>query len=103
MNANAISALKKMKDFTEEGVESGTEGGLFGELVIREPEGFRNHSLLALLLEQPWDDPLITQPLQRHLYSGEHMVFCRNQEDELSVVSLNFTNNYYCTETNIFE
>ncbi|XP_049950240.1 MOXD1 homolog 1-like isoform X1 [Schistocerca serialis cubense] len=87
-NAQAISVLKRMRGFTEEGVTEGADegtGGLFGELVIREPEEFRNRSLVAHLQDLPWSDPLLASPVEQRLYAGKHMVFCRTREDDLAI------------------
>jgi hypothetical protein len=85
LNERAINALKNMKDYT---VEVDNSGGLFGELVIKEPMEFRNKSFMSHLYEHPWDERLLTQKIEESFYSGQHMVFCRKWDDTLAIVSL---------------
>jgi hypothetical protein len=77
-----------MKEFTvqtEEGAEH--TAGLFGELVISEPEEFRNRSFTSHLVLLPWSEKLLTQRIEESLYAGKHMVFCRKHDDQLAIVS----------------
>jgi len=84
-----------MKEFTvqtEDG--AGYPAGLFGELVISEPDEFRNRSFTSHLVLLPWSEKLLTQRIEESLYAGKHMVFCRKHDDQLAIVSnhsVNFT------------
>jgi len=92
-NSRAISALKQMKEFTvqtEDG--AGHSAGLFGELVISEPDEFRNRSFTSHLVLLPWSEKLLTQRIEESLYAGKHMVFCRKHDDQLAIVSNNSVN-----------
>jgi hypothetical protein len=75
-----------MKEFTEES-EDGDAGGLFGKLVISEPNEFRNRSFTSHLVELPWTEKLLTQRVEESFYAGQHMVFCRKIDDQLAIVS----------------
>jgi hypothetical protein len=79
-----------MKEFTVE-TEDGTgySAGLFGELVISEPDEFRNRSFTSHLVLLPWSEKLLTQRVEESLYAGKHMVFCRKHDDQLAIVSKN--------------
>ncbi|XP_023716021.1 MOXD1 homolog 1 isoform X2 [Cryptotermes secundus] len=86
-NSRAISALQQMKEFTveaEDGDAAGS-GGLFGELVISEPEEFQNRSFTSHLVELPWTEKLLTQRVEESFYAGKHMVFCRKHDDQLAI------------------
>jgi hypothetical protein len=78
-----------MKEFTVEDGDGGPggPGGLFGELVISEPDEFRNRSFTSHLVELPWTERLLTQRVEESLYAGKHMVFCRKHDDQLAIVS----------------
>lgn len=90
-NQRAINALKAAKDFTIEG-EGDAEragagpGGLFADLVIREPSQFKNRTFTEHLLALPWTAEDFTSRLEEVL-SSSHMSFCRLQDDQLAVVS----------------
>lgn len=92
-NQRAILALKAAKDFTIEG-EGDPEGagagpgGLFADLVIREPAQFRNRTFTEHLLALPWTEADFTLRLEEFL-SRSHMAFCRLQDDQLAVVCIN--------------
>jgi hypothetical protein len=64
-----------------------SSGGLFGKLVISEPDEFRNRSFTSHLVELPWTEKLLTQRVEESLYAGKHMVFCRKHDDQLAIVS----------------
>lgn len=87
-----------MKEFTVQ-TEDGAEhsAGLFGELVISEPDEFRNRSFTSHLVQIPWSEKLLTQQIEESLYSGKHMVFCRKHDDQLAIVSNNIHNHYSAT------
>ncbi|KAK3914348.1 MOXD1-like protein 1 [Frankliniella fusca] len=88
-NQRAILALKAAKDFTIEG-EGDPEGagagpgGLFADLVIKEPSQFRNRTFSEHLLALPWTEPDFTLRLEEVL-SSHHMAFCRLMDDQLAV------------------
>lgn len=77
-----------MKEFTvETGDGAGHPAGLFGELVISEPDEFRNRSFTSHLVLLPWSEKLLTQRVEESFYAGKHMVFCRKHDDQLAIVS----------------
>ena len=77
-----------MKEFAvETGDGAGNSGGLFGELVISEPDEFRNRSFTSHLVLLPWSEKLLTQRVEESFYAGKHMVFCRKHDDQLAMVS----------------
>jgi hypothetical protein len=88
-NNRAISVLQQMKEFTEEAEygDAAGSGGLFGQLVISEPDEFRNRSFTSHLVELPWTEKLLTQRVEESFYAGQHMVFCRKNDDQLAIVS----------------
>ncbi|KOB69178.1 MOXD1-like protein 1 [Operophtera brumata] len=55
------------------------------ELVIWEPSEFRNKSFMAHLNEMPWQEPLLTKQIQKSLYYGLHMTFCKKRDDSWGV------------------
>ncbi|KAH9627764.1 hypothetical protein HF086_011142, partial [Spodoptera exigua] len=76
--------------FLSSGAEQGVQGddqgvGLMKELVIWEPPEFRNKSFMAHLNEMPWAEPLLTEQIEKTLYKGMHMTFCKKRDDSLGV------------------
>lgn len=57
------------------------------ELVIKEPLEFGNKSFMAHLNEMPWSEPLLTEQIEKTLYSGLHMTFCKKNDDSWGAVS----------------
>lgn len=57
------------------------------ELLIREPPEFRNKSFIAHLNEMPWSEPLLTEQIEKTLYKGAHMTFCKKRDYSLGAVS----------------
>ncbi|KAI8439306.1 hypothetical protein MSG28_013137 [Choristoneura fumiferana] len=55
--------------------------GLMKELIIREPPEFRNKTFMAHLNEMPWSEPLLTEQIEKTLYKGMHMTFCKKRDD----------------------
>jgi hypothetical protein len=87
-NSRAVSVLKQMKEFAvETGDGAGNSGRLFEELVISEPDEFRNRSFTSHLVLLPWSEKLLTQRVEESFYAGKHMVFCRKHDDQLAMVS----------------
>lgn len=58
--------------------------------MIWEPPEFRNKSFMAHLNEMPWAEPLLTEQIEKTLYKGMHMTFCKKRDDTYAVVSTNF-------------
>lgn len=85
MNEEAISTLKKMADFS---IEGDTENSLFDSLIIEEPEEFHNRSFISHLHKLPWSEELLTQTIEKTVYRGKHMTFCRLHNDSLQTVSM---------------
>lgn len=70
----------------EQGVQGDDQGvGLMKELVIWEPPEFRNKSFMAHLNEMPWAEPLLTEQIEKTLYKGMHMTFCKRRDDTWGV------------------
>ncbi|XP_045500317.1 MOXD1 homolog 1-like [Colias croceus] len=55
--------------------------GLMKGLVIKEPPEFRNKTFMAHLNEMPWSEPLLTEQIEKTLYRGWHMTFCKKRDD----------------------
>lgn len=70
-----------------EAEDAAGSGGLFRDLVISEPDEFRNRSFTSHLVELPWTEKLLTQQVEESFYVGQHMVFCRKNDDQLAIVS----------------
>ncbi|KAJ1521461.1 hypothetical protein ONE63_003129 [Megalurothrips usitatus] len=86
-NQKAILTLKAARDFTIEGegdAQGAGPGGLFADLVIKEPTQFRNRTFTEHLLALPWTEVDFTSRLEAVL-SSSHMAFCRLQDDQLAV------------------
>lgn len=58
------------------------------ELVIWEPSEFRNKSFMAHLNEMPWAETLLTEQIEKRLYKGMHMTFCKKKDDTWGVVRI---------------
>lgn len=56
--------------------------------MIWEPPEFRNKSFMAHLNEMPWAEPLLTEQIEKTLYKGMHMTFCKKRDDTWGVVSI---------------
>ncbi|KAL0821651.1 hypothetical protein ABMA28_005092 [Loxostege sticticalis] len=55
--------------------------GLMKELIIREPVEFQNKTFMAHLNEMPWSERLLTEQIEKTLYKGSHMTFCKKRDD----------------------
>ncbi|RVE51429.1 hypothetical protein evm_003984 [Chilo suppressalis] len=69
--------------YSEETVMQGDDQGvgLMKELIIREPAEFRNKTFMAHLNEMPWSESLLTEQIEKTLYKGMHMTFCKKRDD----------------------
>jgi hypothetical protein len=76
-----INKDSSLQSYDDQGV------GLLGQLVIKEPQEFRNKTFIAHLNEIPWNEPLLTKRIEDTLYKGKHMTFCRKRDDSLAAVS----------------
>lgn len=85
INEEAISTLKKMAEFS---IDNSEENNLFDNLIIQEPEEFQNRSFTSHLQKLPWTEQLFTQPIERTVYRGKHMTFCRLFNDSLQTVGV---------------
>ncbi len=70
-----------MPDYT---IDEPEEANLFQELVISEPVEFQNKTFSQHLLDLPWKE--IFQRVEDMFYYGNHMTFCRLQNDSLALV-----------------
>ncbi|GBP39913.1 MOXD1 homolog 1 [Eumeta japonica] len=71
--------MQHNEDTAMQGDDQGV--GLLKELLIKEPFEFRNKSFIAHLNEMPWTEPLLTEQIEKTLYSGTHMTFCKKRDD----------------------
>ncbi|XP_061718923.1 MOXD1 homolog 1-like [Cydia pomonella] len=55
--------------------------GLMKELIIREPAEFQNKTFLAHLNQMPWSESVLTEQIEKTLYKGMHMTFCKKRDD----------------------
>ncbi|XP_014472209.1 PREDICTED: MOXD1 homolog 1 [Dinoponera quadriceps] len=76
-----MSALKAMRDYTEEREND----NVFTQLVIQEPPEFQNRTMAEHILAMPWADELLANSIERNLYQGRHMTFCRKRDDKLAL------------------
>ncbi|XP_045451194.1 MOXD1 homolog 1-like [Melitaea cinxia] len=77
-----LEAFTKDRVVDPTGWEGDDQGvGLMKELVIKEPLEFRNKTFMAHLNEMPWHEPLLTEQIEKTLYSGWHMTFCKKRDD----------------------
>lgn len=77
----AETALKAMRDYTEER----DNDDVFARLVIEEPEEFRGRTLAEHILALPWTEELLARSIEKSLYHGRHMTFCRKRDDKLAL------------------
>ncbi|KPJ15636.1 MOXD1-like 1 [Papilio machaon] len=70
------------KESEEGGMQGDDQGvGFMKELVIKEPLEFGNKTFMAHLNEMPWSEPLLTEQIEKTLYRGMHMTFCKKNDD----------------------
>ncbi|XP_072944513.1 MOXD1 homolog 1-like [Epargyreus clarus] len=55
--------------------------GLMKGLVIKDPPEFRNKTFMAHLNDMAWSEPLLTGQIEKTLYSGWHMTFCKKRDN----------------------
>ncbi|CAG9564813.1 unnamed protein product [Danaus chrysippus] len=81
LSPEAISLHLRHKDegLVREGDDQGV--GLMKGLVIKEPLEFHNKTFMDHLNEMPWSEPLLTEQIEKKLYSGFHMTFCKKRDD----------------------
>ncbi|XP_033336186.2 MOXD1 homolog 1 [Megalopta genalis] len=77
----AKSALRATRDYT---VEQENDN-VFTRLIIEEPEEFRGRTLAEHMLALPWSEELLSRSIERSLYHGRHMTFCRKRDDKLAL------------------
>ncbi|KAF7390811.1 hypothetical protein HZH66_009291 [Vespula vulgaris] len=77
----AESALKAMRDYSEEREND----NVFARLIIEEPEEFRGRTLAEHILALPWTEELLARSIEKSLYHGRHMTFCRKRDDKLAL------------------
>ncbi|EFN82136.1 MOXD1-like protein 1 [Harpegnathos saltator] len=76
-----LTALKAMKEYTEE-----TENdNVFTRLVIEDPVEFQNRTMAEHILALAWTDELLARSIEKNLYQGKHMTFCRKRDDKLAL------------------
>ncbi|XP_043468959.1 MOXD1 homolog 1 [Leptopilina heterotoma] len=100
----AESALRALRDYKE----ADNNDELFSTLIIEEPSEFRGRTFAEHMLSLPWTEELLSRSIEKSLYHGKHMTFCRMRNDNLAMpVTIqnfpNFTalpepNNTYCAE-----
>ncbi|XP_046406424.1 MOXD1 homolog 1-like [Ischnura elegans] len=86
INQRAIEELKKRKGYTlDEGESVGGSSSyqIFEDLVIKQPLEFSNKSFSRHLQEVPWAEELLTRRIEHSFRYGQHMTFCRMQNDQL--------------------
>ncbi|KAG6448889.1 MOXD1 homolog 1 [Manduca sexta] len=81
--------MKNERDrrYIEDGAVQGDDQGvsLLKDLIIWEPLEFRNKSFMAHLNEMPWAEHLLTEQIEKSLYKGMHMTFCKKRDDSWGV------------------
>ncbi|KZC05639.1 PREDICTED: MOXD1 homolog 1 [Dufourea novaeangliae] len=77
----AKSALRAMRDYTVEHEND----NVFTRLIIEEPEEFRGRTLAEHILALPWTEELLSRSIEKSLYHGRHMTFCRKRDDKLAL------------------
>ncbi|XP_012253301.2 MOXD1 homolog 1 [Athalia rosae] len=77
----AENALRAMRDYTEEHEED----NVFARLIIETPKEFGGRTLAEHMLALPWTEELLARSIERSLYHGRHMTFCRKRDDKLAV------------------
>ncbi|XP_063244204.1 MOXD1 homolog 1-like [Bacillus rossius redtenbacheri] len=60
-------------------------GGLFDQLVIRQPQEFQNKTFTSHLFELPWEESLLTHSIEESFFYGPHVIFCRQFDDQLAI------------------
>ncbi|XP_011550979.3 MOXD1 homolog 1 [Plutella xylostella] len=74
--------FKQQQRAEETAVQGDDQGvGLLKELLIKEPPEFRNKTFIAHLNEMPWSESLLTEQIEKTLYRGTHMTFCKKRDD----------------------
>lgn len=86
-NFSEEQALKQARYYTVEG-EGDPSGGPLDQLIIKEPQEFRNKSFISHLNEIPWEEPLLTKRFEESFNMGPHLTFCRKRDDTLAFVSI---------------
>lgn len=77
---------RSVNDTEDQGMQGDDQGvGLMKALVIWEPPEFRNKSFMAHLNEMPWAESLLTEQIEKTLYKGMHMTFCKKRDDSWGV------------------
>lgn len=82
-NFSEEQALKQARYYTVEG-EGDPSGGPLDQLIIKEPQEFRNKSFISHLNEIPWEEPLLTKRFEESFNMGPHLTFCRKRDDTLA-------------------
>ncbi|XP_031837806.2 MOXD1 homolog 1 [Nomia melanderi] len=77
----AKSALRAMRDYTVEHEND----NVFTRLIIEDPAEFRGRTLAEHMLALPWTEELLSTSIERSLYHGRHMTFCRKRDDKLAL------------------
>ncbi|KMQ96820.1 moxd1-like protein 1 protein [Lasius niger] len=77
----AESALRAMKDYTEESEDD----NVFARLIIEEPKEFQGRTMAEHMLALPWTEELLAKSIENNLYHGRHMTFCRKRDDQLAL------------------
>ncbi|KOC68651.1 MOXD1 like protein 1 [Habropoda laboriosa] len=77
----AKSALRAMRDYTVEHEND----NVFSRLTIEDPEEFRGRTLAEHMLAMPWTEELLARSIEKSLYHGRHMTFCRKRDDKLAL------------------
>lgn len=90
LNEAHISILKQMPEYT---IDEPEETNLFQALTISEPPEFRNKTFSQHLQDLPWKE--IYERVEDTFYHGNHMTFCRLQNDSLAVVCYLLQHNYF--------
>lgn len=81
-NLKIEQAIRQAREYTIEGEDLLTRGPL-DQLVIKEPQEFRNKTFMSHLNEIPWEEELLTKRIEESFYSGQHLTFCRKRDDTL--------------------
>ncbi|XP_026495607.2 MOXD1 homolog 1-like [Vanessa tameamea] len=77
-----LEAITRDHSAEETAMQGDDQGvGLMKDLVIKEPLEFRNKTFMAHLNEMPWHEPLLTEQIEKTLYRGCHMTFCKKRDD----------------------
>lgn len=79
--------MAQARYYTVEG-EGDPLGGPLDQLIIKEPQEFRNKSFISHLNELPWEEPLLTKRIEESFYTGQHLTFCRKKDNTFAIVSI---------------